>query len=179
MYLTLEEISSSLSHSRVDVGLRCLDVVVEIITKSLDVRNDIGHSLRSKVSREEDWENISLCALAEQRPRTKSDVADLSSSSVSDTWNILQLKGWIVPEEDLRGVLDSSPSCVDELLDKDLAEHSVGLFPEDSAEDDGNSVVAGLDINGLLLSVVNGLDRATLSHSLRSLLGCKLRRLLP
>lgn len=54
MCLTLEEISSSLSHSRVDVCLRCLDVVVEIITESLDVRNDIGHALRSKVSREKD-----------------------------------------------------------------------------------------------------------------------------
>lgn len=51
--LTLKEICCALAHTRVDVGLRGLDVVMEVIAEGLDVRDDLGHSLRSKMPREE------------------------------------------------------------------------------------------------------------------------------
>lgn len=70
--------------------------------------------------------------------------------------------------------MDCSPSRIDELLNKDLAKYSVGFFTEDGAEDDCHSIVTGLYINGLLLSILNHLDLATLAHALGSFLGCKL-----
>lgn len=55
--------------------------------------------------------------------------------------------------KDLRGRLDRwQPSCVVELLQEHFAEYSIRLFAEDGAEDDGNSVVRGDDIDGLFLS---------------------------
>lgn len=67
---TLEEISGTLSHTSVDVGLksqlnepengrrvthfRCLDVIMEVVAEGLDVGDTIIAALRCQVSREED-----------------------------------------------------------------------------------------------------------------------------
>jgi hypothetical protein len=91
-----------------------------------------------------------------------------------DSWDTLQLKRGVVPEQDLRSILNSSPSSIDEFLNKYLSKHSVGLFAEDGAKDHGNSIVAGLYIYGLLLSIVDCLNLTSLSDTLGSLLGCKL-----
>lgn len=67
---TLEEISGTLSHTSVDVGLksqlnepengrrgthfRCLDVIMEVVAEGLDVGDTIITALGCQVSREED-----------------------------------------------------------------------------------------------------------------------------
>jgi len=51
--LTLQEISCPPPHPRVDVRFRGLDVVVEIVTKDLDVRDDIFAALAGQVPWEE------------------------------------------------------------------------------------------------------------------------------
>ena len=53
LYFTLKKVSSTLSHTRMDVGFRCLDVVMEVVSKRLDVRNDFVHSLGCQMSWEE------------------------------------------------------------------------------------------------------------------------------
>ena len=105
---------------------------------------------------------------------TESHIADIPGSSVLDSWDALQFKGSVVPEQDLRSVLNGSSSSIDELLNKYLTKYSIGLFTEDSAEDDGNSVVAGLYINGFLLSVMDRLNFTSLSDSLGSVFGREL-----
>lgn len=74
--LTLEEISSALSHASVDISLcegishgnfnfdkctyfRRFDVIVEVITEGLDVRNAVVAALRGQVSRKENCAMIS------------------------------------------------------------------------------------------------------------------------
>ena len=63
-------------------------------------------------------------------------------------------------------------------LQEDLAVDAIRLILEDRREDDGDAVVAGLDVDGLLFAVVDGHDLATLAHALRRLLRHVLGRLL-
>ena len=51
---TLEEIRGALAHTRVDISLGCLDVVVEVVSECLDMRNDFALPLRRQVPGEED-----------------------------------------------------------------------------------------------------------------------------
>jgi hypothetical protein len=154
----LEEVGSSLSHTRVDISFWGLDMVMKVITESLNMRNNIGHALRSKMAGEED----------------ECHVANISRPSVLDSWDTLQFKGSIVPEQHLGSILNGPPSSIDELLNKYLSKYTVGLFTEDSAEDDSNSVVAGLNVDGLLLTVVDRLNFTPLSNSLGSVFGSEL-----
>lgn len=110
---------------------------------------------------------------------TKSDITNLACTGILDPGNILELEGRIVTEQNLGSVLDGSAPGIDEFLDKDLAEYSVRFFPKDGAEYDGHTVVAGLDVDSLLFSVVNSLDLSTLPDTLWRLLGCKLGSFLP
>lgn len=41
-------------------------------------------------------------------------------------------------------------------LEENFSKNAVGLFPEDSGEYDGNTVVSGLDIDSLLITIMNG-----------------------
>lgn len=50
--LTLEEVGSPLPHSRVDESLGGFDVVVEVVSEGLDVRNDLIPSLFRQVTGE-------------------------------------------------------------------------------------------------------------------------------
>jgi hypothetical protein len=80
-----------------------------------------------------------------------------------------------VTEENLWGVLNSSTTGVDEFLKENLAKDAVRLLAEDCAEDDGDTVVTGFNVDGLLFAVVDGSDLATLKDTLgsrfRSVLG--------
>lgn len=67
--------------------------------------------------------------------------------------------------------MDSPAPCVDKLLQEHFAEDSVRLFPEDGAEDDRYPVVACLDVDCLLFSVVDGPDFTTFPHTLWCALG--------
>lgn len=97
---------------------------------------------------------------------TKSHISNLSISCSRYPGNSLQLERRVVPKQHLRRILDSSSPCVDEFLDEDLAEYPVGFLAEDGAEDDGHSVVARLDVDGLLVAVVNGHDVSAFSDAL-------------
>jgi len=107
-------------------------------------------------------------------PPTKGDVANVGRTRCINSGDALQLQRWVISEQHLRCVLDSSPPCVDKLLEKDLSKYPVCLFPEDCREDDGNTVVAGLNVYGFLLSVVDGADIAALCYTLWRGLGCVL-----
>ena len=91
----------------------------------------------------------------------------------------MKLQGRVVPEKNLRRVLNSASPGIDELLNEHLAIHPICFFPEDGAEYDGHAVVAGLDVDGLLLAVVDRLDLAALADTLRCFLRRELGRLLP
>lgn len=110
---------------------------------------------------------------------TKRDVSNLSTASRLDSRHAVQLQRGVVAEDDLRGILDGAPSRIDELLDEDLAEHAVRLLAEDGAEDDGDAVVAGLDVDGLLVAVVDGHNIPALFDTLGRLLAGVLGRLVP
>lgn len=51
---TLKEIGSPLAHPRVDERFGRLDVVVEVVTESLDVRDDLRSSVSCQMAREQD-----------------------------------------------------------------------------------------------------------------------------
>lgn len=97
---------------------------------------------------------------------TKSNVAHLACARCRQTRYALQFQWRVIAEQDLGRVLDSSPPCVDKLLQEDLAEDAVRLFTEDCAEDDRNSVVTGLDVDGFLLTVMNCPDFTTFLDTL-------------
>ena len=103
---------------------------------------------------------------------TESDVADIVGAGGIDAGDALQLERRVVPEEHLGRVLDGSPPGVDELLEEHLPEDAIRLFAEDGGEDDGDAVVARLDVDGLLLAVVDSSDLAALLHTLGRRLGC-------
>jgi hypothetical protein len=77
---------------------------------------------------------------------------------------------------DLGRVLDArQPAGVDELLQEDPTKDAVDLLTEARAEDDGDAVVRGLDVDGLVLAIVD-------LHQLARLLAlavrwCRQRRL--
>ena len=56
--LTLEEVSRPAAHSGVDVRLGGLDMVVEIIAESLNVRDDIWHPLWCQMTGEENCSQL-------------------------------------------------------------------------------------------------------------------------
>lgn len=174
----MQEIGSPSSHSRVDVCLCGLDVVVEIIAEGFDVGDDVLSAGVCEVAGEQDcvdWLVLEQSELDKCRiGGTKSNVANLTSASYRQTWLTLELQWRVVAEQDLRGILDGSPPCIDKLLQEDLAKDAICLLPEDGAEDDGDTVVAGLDEDGLLLTVMDGLDRSSLLHTL----GCAFRGVL-
>lgn len=125
-------------------------MVVEVVAESLDVGNDF----------------VSSCGLEVTRKQNESNVADVSSACGRQTRHTLQLQRRVVTEENLWGVLNSSTTGIDKLLQEDLAKDSIRLLAEDCAEDDGDTVVTGLDIDGLFLAIVDGSDLATLKDTL-------------
>ena len=96
---------------------------------------------------------------------TECYVSNIASAGL-DARLSFQLERRVVAEQHLRGVLDRSASCVDELLQEDFAVHAVCLFPENSAEDDRDTIVRSLDVDSLLVAVVNGSHAAALTHTL-------------
>lgn len=114
----------------------------------------------------------------ERETLTKSNVSDLAGSGISDTRDSLELQRGVIPEKHLGSVLDSSPTGVDEFLDKDLAKDTIGFLAEDGAEDNRDTVVTGLDVDSLLLAVVDSHNLAALADTLRGFLGCVLGCLL-
>lgn len=67
--------------------------------------------------------------------------------------------------------MNGASSRVNEFLDEDLSKYPIRLFSENGAENDGDSVVAGFDIDSFLFTVVDGHDVSTLSDTLRRFLG--------
>jgi 3-hydroxyacyl-CoA dehydrogenase len=51
---TLKEVGRPLAHPGVDEGLGGFDVVVEVVTERLDVRDDLCATLHCQMTREED-----------------------------------------------------------------------------------------------------------------------------
>lgn len=121
--------------------------------------------------------SLSIPEQLDKKP-TKGDVADLRSARGSDAGDALQLQRRVIPEHDLRRVLDGAPPRIDELLDEDLAEYAVRLLAEDGAEDDGYAVGACLNVDGLLLAVMHRHNLAAGPHALWRLLRRVLGRLL-
>lgn len=130
-------------------------MVVEVVAESLDVRDDF----------------VSPCGLEVAREQNKCNVADVRGACGRQTRHTLQLQRRVVTEENLRGVLNSSTTGINKLLQKDLAKDTIRLLAENCAENDGDTVVTSLDIDGLFLTVVNGSDLATLKNTLRGRFG--------
>lgn len=109
---------------------------------------------------------------------TKCDVANVSRARSVDAWNALELERGVVSEEHLGRILDSSPSGIDKFLQEDLSKDPVCLFPEDGGEDDCDTIEAGLDVDCLLLTVVDGAHLTALLDTLGRGFGCVLGSLL-
>lgn len=86
--------------------LRCLDVVVEVVTESLDVGDAIVAALGGQVSREQNYiasVEAKYCCMG--GILTECDVAHLALACVLHARNTLQLKWGSVAEEHLRRIL--------------------------------------------------------------------------
>lgn len=105
---------------------------------------------------------------------TKCDVSDFASAGILYTWYALQFQRRISSEEHLRRILNSTSSRIHELLDEDLSKHSVRLLSENSAKDDSDSVMTGLDVDGFLLAIMDGHDLSTFLDTLWCFFGCVL-----
>lgn len=67
----------------------------------------------------------------------------------------MEFEGRVVSEEDLRRVLDGAAAGVDEFLEEHFAEDAVGFVAEKRAEDYGDAVVGGLDVDCFGVAVVD------------------------
>lgn len=108
---------------------------------------------------------------------TESNISNFTRTRCFDPWNALELQRGIISKQNLRRVLNGSPASIDKLLDEHLAVNPIGLLAEHCAENDGDSIVAGFDIDSLLLAIMNSLHFSTLAHTLRSIFRAKLRSL--
>lgn len=111
------------------------------------------------------------------RVHTESNVTDVASAGF-DAGLSFELKRRVVAEEHLGCVLDGSASCVDEFLQEHFAVDTVCFFAEHCAEDDCHAIVRSLNVDGLLVTVVDGPYTAALSHTLWCRFGSVLARLL-
>ncbi len=97
---------------------------------------------------------------------TESHIANLSASIILDARYTLDFQRRVCSEEYLWCILNCSPSCINELLNEDLAKHSVCLLPKDSAKNHSDSVVAGFDVDSFLVAVMNGHNIASFPDTL-------------
>lgn len=133
----LKEICGSLPHARMDVCLRrnisskvfwpvadflrrnrhtylrCLDMIMEIISKRLNVTNNLALPLRRQMSRKQHKCHISHLAFALWQPLLA-----------------LYLQRRIIPEQHLWRILDRPASCIHEFLQEYFAEDAVGFVSE-------------------------------------------------
>jgi len=114
---------------------------MKIIAEQLDVRD---RSSRNVGVGEVAWEE------------DKGHIANVIR--VSETVDVSDFE-WRLPvgEENLGRVLDlRQPTRIHEFLEKDFSKDAVCLFPEDCGEYDSDPVVGGLDIDGLLITIMDG-----------------------
>lgn len=134
-------------------------MVVKIVAEELDVRDGSGSDVGiGEVAREENKGHV---ANVFRVPQT-GDVPDLQ-------------RGLPVCEQDLGRVLDlRQPARIHEFLkrcvsawesheiskqmylEENFSKDTVGLFSKDCGEDDGDPVVRGLNIDGFLITIMDG-----------------------
>jgi len=134
-------------------------MIMEVIAEQLDVRDGPSR-------------NIGVGEVA--RKENKGHVADIIR--VSETRDVSDFERRVpVCEENLGRILDLRQSaCIDKFLhdvlwyvdesrmmyqaylEKNFSKYAICLFPEDSGEYDGDTVVSGSDIDSLLITIVNG-----------------------
>jgi len=132
----LQEVGSLGSHSGVDVSLGAFDVIMKIITKSVDQIDGIIPRVLVGMSGKQD----------------ESDVTDVIANPGV---GVLQLHGWFpVREEDLRRGM-ARFAALFELLHKHFADDDVVLVFENGGEDNSDPIGSRLHIHGLLIPVVD------------------------
>ena len=104
----LQEIRRPPPHPRMDIGLRRLDMVMEIVAEGLDMGDGLGAPLRGEMS----WE--------EHEGHVADFVAGVGGGDggggVVEVRDVREFEGRVVAEEDLWGVLDGAAAGVDEFL---------------------------------------------------------------
>ena len=135
------------------IRLTSLDMVMKVIPKRLNMTDNLRLPLLGQMPREQHESNI---------PHVLS-----SPLFPSQTRLIRQLQRRFIAEQNLGCVLDGAAPRVHELLQEHLAEDAVGLLAEDGAEDYGDPVVRGFDVDGFLFAVVDGADGAALCDAFR------------
>lgn len=139
----LEELGNASPHARVHVSLGTLDMVVEVITEELELSDGgVTDGTGSKVPGEED----------------KGDKVDTTGlGDLGQFGEVFELEWGLPGVKDGRGILKGELlTGIDKFLKEDLSKDPIRLFPEDGGEDDGDTVGLSTDIDGLLLTVVNG-----------------------
>ena len=131
---------------------------MKVITEQLDVRDGSSR-------------NIGVGEVA--RKENKGHVADIIR--VSETWNVSDFERRVpVCEKNLGRILDlgqaarvhkflhdllwylgDSQMMYQAYLEENFSKNAVCLFPEDSGEYDGDTVVSGSDIDSLLITIMN------------------------
>lgn len=150
----LEERSDSVSHSGVNESLGALDVVVEVVTEGLDVVDRLLLLGSTDVRGKENCIGQRLSSLQ----LTKRDITlRVSCLEVLDT---LELKrGLFLTVSDRRCVRHGLAS-VGILLEEHFGKDDIINILESDGEDNDGSVTLGLDVDGLVVTVVD-LDKWT------------------
>lgn len=121
MNICLEiELANSFNIEAWKFYLRCLDMIMEVVTEGLDMGDVLVAALWCEMAREKNYR----ASVVEQNTRdqteclTKCDITDFTISSILKTWNSCQFQREIVPEEHLGCVLQSHypSSRIDEFL---------------------------------------------------------------
>jgi hypothetical protein len=99
-----------------NVRLGCLDVVMEIISEGLDMRDNLLAPLVRQMAGKENYNCQPVSLLVAECEQTECDVANLAGARVVYTRDALELEGRIITEEHLWSVLDGSPSGINEFL---------------------------------------------------------------
>jgi len=138
----LQPIGDLRAHTVVHVSLGALDVIVEIVSEGLQEVDGLEDILGIQMVIEEDHRNETV------------------AFHILQAREVLQFHGgFSVSELDGRHA-SHVLSSVSKLLQEDLGEHSISILREGNGEDDGAAVILGLQVDGLIATVINGDDLA-------------------
>ena len=99
---------------------------------------------------------------------TKGHISNLPFTTSLQAWYILKLQRRLIPKQYLRRILNRPPPRIDKFLQEHFSEYPVRLLSEDGTEDDGDTIMTSLDVDGFLITVVDSHNLTTLAHAFRS-----------
>ena len=134
-------------------------MIMKVIAEQLDVRDSSSRNVEvGEVARKENKGHVADIVRV-SKTRDLSDFERRVPVCEENLGRILDLRQSARVHKFLHDVhwyLDESRMMYQAYLEENFSKNAVCLFPEDSGEYDGDTVVSGSDIDSLLITIMNG-----------------------